>query len=74
MWLISPPGKSDPYCRLGLLKEKHLKTDIVKQKNLSDWNDAGMVGQGQFNVTSVKLVTLEPEWNELIEMLVYMCM
>ena len=62
-------GKSDPFCRLGLLKEAHLNTEIVKQKDLSDWDKDGMIGRGQFQVTSVKPETLEPEWNEMIEML-----
>ena len=63
-------GKSDPYCRLGLLKTAHIDEEIVKHKNLLDWNDNGMIGQDQLRTTSSKPATLEPEWNEMIEMLV----
>lgn len=64
------PGKSDPYCRLGLLNEKYCNEEIVRNKDLLDWSEAGMIGDGQIKTTTIKTATLEPEWNELVEMLV----
>ena len=56
---------------MGLLSEAHLDSEIVKHKDLLDWADAGMMGSGQLKLTHVKPATLDPEWNEMIEMLVY---
>ena len=59
-------GKSDPYCRLGILNQKHLDTELVKTKDLENWQKEGMVSE--IMATSTKLATLNPDWNEEVEL------
>ena len=70
--IIILPGKSDPFCRVGLLNEKYCNKEIVKKKDLQDWKEARMIGE--IKTTDVKPATLEPEWNELVELLVQILM
>ncbi len=59
-------GKSDPYCRLGILQEAHMNKSVVKEKDLEVWQKEGLVVE--IKATSIKKATLEPEWNEEIEL------
>ena len=55
-------GLSDPYCRLGILNEKHQEKSVVKHKDLEEWQRERLVES--LAATTVKPATLEPEWNE----------
>ena len=55
-------GLSDPYCMLGILNEMHRDKNIVKHKNLENWQRDELVEC--VAGTKVKQATLEPEWNE----------
>ncbi|KAL5473217.1 hypothetical protein EMCRGX_G027670 [Ephydatia muelleri] len=57
-------GKSDPYCSLGVLPRRHQESQVQKGGNLEDWKEKLL---GQVKKTSVKMATLEPEWNETLE-------
>ncbi len=59
-------GKSDPYCRLGILNQAHLETSLVKHKDLVDWKKEGWVSD--IVSTSIKLATLDPDWDEALEL------
>ena len=63
--LVFLKGKSDPYCSLGILPKKHLDTQVMKNGSLEDWKEKLL---GQVKKTSVKMATLEPEWNETLEL------
>ena len=55
-------GLSDPYCLMGILNEMHREKNIVKHKNLENWQKDELVEC--VAGTKVKQATLEPEWNE----------
>ncbi len=59
-------GKSDPYCQLGILNESHLESHLVKHKDLVDWKKEGWVDK--IVNTSIKLATLDPDWDEELEL------
>ena len=59
-------GKSDPYCRLGIINQEHLDASIVKNKDLVHWKKEGLVSE--VATTSIKLATLDPDWNEELEL------
>ena len=63
---ITFSGKSDPYCRLGILNQAHLETNLVKHKDLVDWKKEGWVSD--IASTSIKLATLDPDWDEELEL------
>ena len=67
-WNVSThtTGKSDPYCRLGILNKAHLESHLVKHKDLVDWKTEGWVSK--IGSTSIKLATLNPDWNEEVEL------
>ena len=50
------------------MREKDCERDIVKEKDMLDWSEVGLIKSEQMNITSIKQATLEPEWNELIEL------
>ena len=59
-------GKSDPYCRLGILNQEHLDKNIVKTKDLADWLKEKLVQK--IETTTIKLATLDPDWDEEFEL------
>ena len=61
-------GKSDPFCRLGILPLKYQDSHQLKHKNknLDTWQKEGMVKE--VVTTTVKPATLTPEWGERFEL------
>ena len=59
-----PVGKSDPYCRMGILSRMHQDSSAVKKGNLLDWEKEGLVKE--VVNTAVKVATLSPVWNECL--------
>ena len=55
------------YCELGVLSESCHNKDVTKQKkNVKEWlKEKVMESSGR---TSIKLETLEPDWNEVVEL------
>jgi len=60
------PGKSDPFCRLGILPFKYQSSHQVKHKNLESWQKEGIVKD--VVTTTVRPATLTPEWGEHFEL------
>lgn len=56
-------GKSDPYCRMGILSRAHQSSSIVKKSNLLEWEKEGLVNE--VATSSVKEATLSPVWGEV---------
>lgn len=58
---------SELYCQLGILNEHHLEKDMTKQKkNVKEWQKEKQIESA--GMTSVTPRTLEPEWNEVVEL------
>ncbi|KAL5473219.1 hypothetical protein EMCRGX_G027672 [Ephydatia muelleri] len=59
-------GKSDPYCVVGIISESYRNDEKAKKGHLVKWKKGGL----EVNVfkTTVKLATLEPQWNEYFEL------
>ena len=60
-------GKSDPYCQVGIIHQKYLEKNVVKTKDLVNWEKEGMMSS-DIHRTSIKLATLDPDWNEELEL------
>ena len=67
-------GRSEPFCRLGLLKdsEQNRYTDIVKTKNLLEWKSEDLVTDDKVYDTKPAANCQEPEWNQEFELLVFL--
>ena len=61
-------GKSDPYCKLAILSRKHQGSPHVRQKDMADWQKANLIQD--IVQTTVRPETLEPVWNEKMELYV----
>ncbi|XP_064406610.1 protein unc-13 homolog D-like isoform X2 [Halichondria panicea] len=62
-------GKSDPYVRIGIIDATRQGEDIVRRENLLDWKrEGGVMPTGEVRVTSVQKATLNPRWNETLEL------
>jgi len=59
-------GKSDPYCRIGILPQKHQSSHLVKNKSLVVWQKEGLVKE--VVSTTVREATLTPKWDEHFEL------
>ena len=64
MILLGIPGRN-PYCRVGITNQKHYHpgSDF---KFMAEWQKVGEIGDVQS--TSFKTATLEPIWNEDIQL------
>lgn len=57
----------DFYCQLGVLGKEHQEKGAMKQKkNIKDWQKEKLVES--VGRTSVRFGTLEPEWDEVVEL------
>ena len=55
------------YCDVGVLSESCRDKDVTKQKkNVKEWQKEKLLESS--GRTSIKLDTLEPEWNEVVEL------
>ena len=62
-------GKSDPYVRVGIIDATYQDEAIQKNKNLRDWQkDRRIMPTGELKESQVKAATLEPQWDEQIEL------
>ena len=67
MLVILLLGTNDLYCQLGVLCEDSLEKDVTKQKkNIRDWQKEKLVES--VGRTSVWSESLEPEWDEVIQL------
>lgn len=66
VYMYMHAGKSDPYCRIGIINEEHLESHLVKHKDMMVWKREGWMGE--VKTTSIKLATLDPDWNEEFEL------
>ncbi len=67
--ISSPTGKSDPYVRVGIIDAIRQGEDIVRKENLLDWKkEGGIMPTGEVRVTSIQKATLNPRWNESLEL------
>ncbi|XP_019853517.1 PREDICTED: protein unc-13 homolog D-like [Amphimedon queenslandica] len=59
-------GTSDPYCVVSILNKEHIDTKLVRFDNIKEWKEEGLIAQTW--QSSIKMKTLNPDWNETFEM------
>lgn len=62
-------GTSDPYCVVSILNKEHVDTKLVRYDNIKEWKEEGLISQTW--QSTIKMKTLNPDWNETFEMCVY---
>ena len=61
-------GLSDPYIKFGLVQSANKEDHFVKSRNnLTEWEKEDKL-VGSVKYTSIKEKTLNPEWNEEVEL------
>ena len=65
---IHSVGTSDPYCVVSILNKEHIDTKLVCYDNIKEWKEEGLITQTW--QSTIKMKTLNPDWNETFEMYV----
>lgn len=68
-YMLLFPGKSDPYVRIGIIDATSQGEGIVRKENLLDWQkEGGIMPTGEIKETAVCKATLQPRWDEALEL------